>query len=168
MRKFPLFLCTIPLFWVVCCQKTQDLAKKKPLKDTFEIVYEKHSNGMLAKTGVKINDKPVGLWCTYDENGKLDIQEVFFPNDSLKYYLGFWETGDTSSIGYSYNNKPIGFWRSYYANYHLAEEGNYNSRNAKEGIWKEYREDKSLKKVTEYKNGKGKVVWDDKKDPRIP
>jgi antitoxin component YwqK of YwqJK toxin-antitoxin module len=172
MRYFILEIVFFCGFLICACQKKHDFAvsavQTKPSKDTFQIVYEKHPNGTLAKTGVKINNKPIGLWNTYDEDGKLDIQEVFFPNDSLSYFLGFWETGDTSSVGYSYNKKPIGFWKSYYANYHLAEEGNFDTKSEKEGIWKRYREDGSLQTVTEYKNGKGKVVWDDKKDPPPP
>lgn len=159
-----IFFCVL----LFSCQNRQDLIQAPPSKDTFEIVCEKYSNGMIRKTGAKINNRPVGLWCTYEEDGKIDIQEVFSPNDSLSYFLSFWETGDTSGVGYCYNSKPIGFWKSYYANYHLAEGGSYNAKSEKEGIWKRYREDGSLQTITEYKAGKGKVAWDDKKDPPVP
>jgi antitoxin component YwqK of YwqJK toxin-antitoxin module len=164
--KSTLLLVVVFLF---SCKKNQDLAKKKPLKDTFEIVYEKHPNGLLAKTGAKVNNKRVGLWCSYDDNGKLESHQVYFHYDTtLSYRISFWETGDTLSYGYVKNEKSVGSWKVNYANYYLAEEGSYNSVGKKNGIWKEYREDRSLKKVTEYKNGKGKVVWDDKKDQPIP
>lgn len=132
------------------------------------IVEDKYSNGNIKVMGAIVDEKPLGLWVHYREEGLIEEKKIYLPNSNSYLAINYWETGDTASIGYVFNNQRIGFWKEFYSNNKIASKGNYKN-GAKNGKWEYFTDDGRLREIIEFlPNGKKKQIIKDTIDPPTP
>lgn len=96
------------------------------------------------------NDKPIGIWEFYSNDGKCLTKRIVW-QDSLNTYCQRWfYKGKLQEEGYMINNKEVGEWKEYdYKKGYLKFKGQYNC-GQKTGIWQEFNKKGEIIKEIEY------------------
>jgi len=115
-------------------------------------VYYSFAKGNLKETGqVDKNGLAVGDWKFYHEDGAIN----YIINFTTNYTKSFYTTGELKE---TYNFNPltgdyVSDWTSYYKNGTISAIGKYNKQGQKNGVFKTYLENGTLKNTETYKEG---------------
>jgi len=138
---------------------------------------KQYSNGSLKYKGGFINDKPVGEFRRYFENGQLKALMIFDKKSELVNTIIYYEDGRLAAEGQYIKNKKDSTWNyySYYSQTLVCKEsyinglkhgisikyynnGNFSEElewkdDAKDGKWNQYFESREIKMKSFYKSG---------------
>ncbi|MCC7301919.1 MAG: hypothetical protein IT233_04700 [Bacteroidia bacterium] len=111
----------------------------------------KYSNGTKAYEGQFKDDKPVGLFIYYYEDGVKKREAVFSKNGTVAHTKVFTTGGKLMAAGKYVDEKKDSTWRFYAEKGWLISEENY-IKGKREGLSKSYFEDGTVSSETTYKN----------------
>ena len=144
------------------------------LENEYIIAYKK-KNSSLVKNGERKNGQKIGLWKSFDNDGKLESEgnfkvgkkdglwKFYFNNGKLKksaFFLNdqingleksFYVNGNIQQEGYWKDGKCDGLWKYYDNNSNLEQEGHWE-KGIQVGVWKDYYSNGELKQEGEIKN----------------
>lgn len=144
MRKLFILIAFLPVFSLAQVNQTDANGLKQGLWE------KKYPNGNLMYTGQFVNDKPVGEWVRFHENGKIKAQ-ISYNGDRASAQL-FDNQEKLIAQGVYINQEKEGTWK-YFNNGRLVSEENF-AHGVKNGICRTFYETGEILEESEWKNDK--------------
>lgn len=152
-------LCTVLLAQNLVIAQTEAI-NKKDAKGLKQGSWQKmHANGKLKYTGTFVNDKPVGTFYYYYDNGKVEAINVFDPHvKGLARNTFYHDNGNILSQGNYINQQKDSTWNYYSFDNHLVAQETYVN-NQVVGVSKKFYLNGKLSEETYFENGIENGNW---------
>ncbi|HBF88834.1 MAG TPA: hypothetical protein DDX39_09345 [Bacteroidales bacterium] len=122
-------------------------------KQSYWIVFNEDKTKIKEEGNYKDNKK-VGAWKKYFDNGKIKQELVYVDNKPNGYAKFYYENGNISEEGLWKNNKWVGDYKFYFENGNLSYEWGYNESGKRSGVQKYYHENGKVMIEGEWNEGK--------------
>jgi len=149
--------------------------KRKGKVNVLDGKYLFYYKGNIVEEGEYIDGKKEGKLITYYQDNKLK-EFIYLVNDSIRFETVYYNNGVVKSNGMTKNGSKVGTWCYYFENGILDTKGNYSyvkvtkenikevldklntssvggTSSLKDGDWKYYNQDGTLKKREKYERG---------------
>jgi antitoxin component YwqK of YwqJK toxin-antitoxin module len=120
---------------------------------------KKYENGKIRYQGRFENDKPIGEFTYFYEDGNLKAISIFKDKGIRSFTKTYSPDGKIMSEGYYLNEKKDSAWK-YFNDYNIVIKEEFYRNYQKHGEWKTYFAEGSLTDKITYKNGKRDGVWE--------
>jgi antitoxin component YwqK of YwqJK toxin-antitoxin module len=118
-----------------------------------------YDNGKMRYQGRFENDKPIGEFKYFYEDGSLKAISIFKDKGIRSFTKTYSPDGKIMSEGFYLNEKKDSAWK-YYNEYNILIKEEFYRNYQKHGEWKTYFAEGSLTDKITYKNGKRDGVWE--------
>jgi len=120
--------------------------------------YQEYKNSKFHEIGTFSNDKKIGEWRKYHENGNISIIG-HFENDKRVAKWSYFDINNKLSLTANYSNGELsGQYKGKLGEEEEMEEGMYTN-GEKDGEWKTYHSNGKLHEIGRYENGKKQGEW---------